>query len=322
MIAHKMVNQMKTRIWAPLIAIYLAWGSTYLAIHYAVQTIPPFFMTGIRFLVAGLILYTWRRMAGDPAPTKAQWRSGAIIGTLLLVGGIGGVSWAEQYVPSGVSALIVAATPLWIVLIEAVRPHGSRPTRLTLIGVLVGLAGIIILIDAGKTTGQPHGYNLWAVLVLLLSALSWSIGSIYSHQAHVPESALLGTGIQLIAGSAGSFLVGLIAGEARQLNLGSVTWQSLGGLAYLIVVGSLIGFVCYTWLLREAPTTLVVTYAYVNPLIAVLLGSLVAHEPLTSRVLLATPLILLAVVLIQAKNTEKEALPTQLLTIGEPGGEH
>jgi len=246
---------MKSRIWGALIAIYLAWGSTYLAIHFAVESIPPFLMTGVRFLVAGLILYVWRRLAGDAAPTRAQWRSGAIIGNFLLVGGIGGVTWAEQYVPSGIAALIIAATPLWIVLIEALRPGGNRPNRLTTIGVLIGLAGISILIDPVKISGQQHGYNLLGVVVLLLAALSWSIGSIYSRGANLPKSDLLGSGIELLAGSAGSFLLGLVTGEGGRLNLATVTLRSAAGLAYLIVVGSLVGFVCYTWLLRVAPTT-------------------------------------------------------------------
>ena len=319
--AHRKVDGMKSRIWGALIAIYLAWGSTYLAIHFAVESIPPFFMTGVRFLVAGLILYAWRRLAGDPAPTRAQWRSGAIIGNLLLVGGIGGVTWAEQYVPSGISALLISATPLWIVLIEALRPGGSRPTWLTTTGVVIGLVGISILIDPVKTTGQQHGYNPLGVAALLLAALSWSIGSIYSRGANLPKSGLLGNGMELLAGSAGSFLLGLVTGEAGRLNIAAITLRSVAGLAYLIVVGSLIGFVCYTWLLRVAPTTLVVTYAYVNPLVAVILGSLLAQEVLTARVLIATPLILAAVVLIHARQTEQKPVEQVRAIIHEPAGE-
>lgn len=312
---------MKSRVWMALIAIYLAWGSTYLAIHYAVQSIPPFFMTGMRFLVAGLILYGWRRLAGDPRPTRAQWRSGIIIGSLLLVGGIGGLSWAEQYLPSGISALIVAAIPLWIVLLEAIRRGGSKPGWLTLTGVFMGLAGIFILIDPWNGTGASQNYNPLGVAVLLLGALSWSVGSIYSHSADLPKSALLGSGVELLAGSLGSFLIGLLTGEASQLNLSTITISSLGGLAYLIVVGSLVGFVCYTWLLREAPTTLVMTYAYVNPLVAILLGSFLAKEVLTPGVLVAAPLILFAVALIQSKKTEGKEAPRKLVSVAESGGE-
>lgn len=315
---------MKTRIWSALIAIYLAWGSTYLAIHYAVQSIPPFFMTGTRFLVAGLILYAWRRLAGDPAPSAAQWRSGITMGTLLLVGGIGGLSWAEQYLPSGISALMAAASPLWVVLIDALRPGGKRPSLVTMMGVLIGLAGIFILINPGKSTGGAPEYNILGLVVVLLGTLSWALGSIYSHTADLPDSAVLGTGIQLLAGSAGSFVVGLASGEGRQLNLASFSLSSIAGLAYLIVVGSLIGFVCFTWLLRVAPTTLVVTHAYVNPLVAVMLGSLLAQEVVTAKIFAAAPLILSAVVLIQVKKADKpgeEQVKERILSnVGEKAG--
>ncbi len=312
---------MKTRIWTALLAIYLAWGSTYLAIHYAVQSIPPFLMTGVRFLVAGMVLYAWRRLAGDPAPSRMQWRSAAIAGNLLLVGGIGGVAWAEQFVPSGISALVVAATPLWIVLLEALRKGGKRPASLTVAGVLVGLVGIFILVDSGRSSAVAGSRSWLGMAVLLLASLSWSIGSLYSHGADLPKSALMGTGIELLAGSAGSFVLGLATGEAGRINLGTISPASLGGLAYLIVVGSIIGFACYTWLLRVAPTTLVVTYAYVNPLIAVMLGSLLAGELLTPREAIAIPLIIAAIVLIEMKKPEKAAIDRPMITLPSTGGE-
>jgi drug/metabolite transporter (DMT)-like permease len=312
---------MKLRIWFALFAIYLAWGSTYLAIHFAVASIPPFFMTGMRFLVAGLVLYVWRRLAGDPAPTRAQCGSTAVIGTLLLVGGIGGVSWAEQYVPSGITALIIAATPLWVVMIEAIRRGGSRPTWLTTTGVVIGLAGISILIDPVGTAGHPQGYNILGVAAVLLAALSWAVGSIYSQGANLPNSAMLGSGMELLAGGAGSFILGLVTGEAGRLNLSAITLSSVEGLVYLIVFGSLVGFVCYSWLLRVAPMTLVVTYAYINPLVAVILGSLLAKEVLTLKVLFATPVILSAVVLIHAKQSEKRPQEKARVVMQEPAGE-
>jgi drug/metabolite transporter (DMT)-like permease len=312
---------MKTKIWAALIAIYLAWGSTYLAIHFAVQSIPPFFMTGTRFLVAGVILYAWRRLAGDPRPTGEQWKLAGLIGALLLVGGIGGVSWAEQYVPSGIAALIVAATPLWVVLLEVLRRHGKRPGLVTLAGVAGGLAGIVILINPFASTGYQQGYSITGIVVLLLASLSWSVGSLFSHDADLPDSALLGSGMELLVGSAGSFILGLALGEGSQLQISAITGRSVVGLAYLIVVGSLVGFVCYTWLLREAPTELVVTYAYVNPLVAVALGSLLAQEILTPRVLMAAPLILMAVIFIQTKQGKRQVKDRRLVAVGQAGGE-
>ncbi len=291
-------------MWSALIALYIAWGTTYLAIRFANETIPPFFMTGVRFLVAGLILYIWRRLAGDPAPTRQQWRSAVIIGSFLLVGGIGGVTLAEEYVPSGITALIVAATPLWGVVIDALRRGGQRPTSLTMIGVMTGLAGILILIDPFHISWQGTGLSLLGVAIVLLAGLSWAIGSIYSRAADLPKSPLLGTGMELLAGSAGSFVVGLLMGEGHQIDFATISLRSLAGLGYLIVIGSLIGFVCYTWLLRVAPTTLVVTYAYVNPVIAIIVGSLLAQEVLTPKVMIAIPLILAAVGLIHQREAK------------------
>jgi drug/metabolite transporter (DMT)-like permease len=312
---------MKSRLGLALFTLYIAWGTTYLAIRIAVETIPPFFMTGTRFLVAGLVLFIWRRLAGDPAPTRIQWRSAILIGSLLLVGGIGGVSLAEKYVPSGIAALIVAATPLWVALIDAVLPGGDHPTRRSMFGILLGIAGIFILVDPGKTAGRQAGYSLLGIALILLATFLWSLGSIYSHKAQLPSSPLLGTGMELLAGAAGSYLIGLLLGETRQLHFAAISLQSLAGLGYLILVGSLVGFVCYTWLLRVAPTPLVVTYAYVNPLVAVFLGSMLAGEALTPRVLVAAPLILAAVGLIHMRQSKKEPQQAPALVVHAPAGD-
>ncbi len=311
--ADRKVVTMKSRIWLALITLYIAWGTTYLAIRFAVETIPPFFMTGVRVLVAGLILYFWRRLAGDPAPNRLQWRSAIIIGTFLLVGGIGGVTLAEKYVPSGIAALIVATTPLWVVLVDAIRPGGSHLTLRSLAGVLIGLVGIFILVEQGSSSSQHTAINLLGIALILAATLSWSIGSIYSHSAQLPQSPLLATGMELLAGGLGSFLVGLLTGEGSQLNISAISLRSLSGLGYLIVIGSLVGFVCYTWLLRVAPTSQVVTYAYVNPLVAVVLGSLLAGEVLSPRVFVATPLILLSIGLIHMRQAKPK--PKQLATL-------
>jgi drug/metabolite transporter (DMT)-like permease len=293
---------MKTRVWAGLIAIYLTWGSTYLATRYAVQSLPPFFLSGVRCLVAGTILYTWRRLAGDPAPNVKQWRSGLIIGNLLLLSGIGAIAWAEQFVPSGITSLAVSTVPVWVVLSEAIRPGGKRPSRVTMLGVVVGLAGILLLMNPWKISSASEKYELIGIVVLLIATIAWVAGTIYSSSADLPSSPLLSTGMELLAGSAGSFAVGMATGEASRLNIQSISLASLGWLAYLIVFGSLIGFGCYTWLLKVAPTTLVSTYAYVNPLVAVLLGSLLAQEVITPKVAAAALLIIPAVVLIVTKK--------------------
>lgn len=288
----------KTRIWLALIALYVAWGTTYLAIRIAVESIPPFLMAGTRFLIAGLIVYIWRRMAGDPPPTRRQWVSAAIIGLLLLLGGNGGLTWAEQRIPSGIAALLVASIPFWMVLVDALRPGGKLPNAQTIGGILLGMVGIAILISPDQAQVNGEGLDAAGVAVLLLASLLWSVGSVYGRSADLPKSALLGTGMEMLAGSAGLFLAGIAAGEWRGLELAEISAGSLLALAYLVVFGSLVGFVAYSWLLRVAPTPLVSTYAYVNPLIAVLLGSALAQEVLTPRVLLATPVILSAVALI------------------------
>ena len=311
---------MKSRIWLALIAIYIAWGSTYLAIRFAVESMPPFLMAATRFLIAGMAVYIWRRMAGDPTPTRAQWRSASVIGLFLLLGGNGGVTWAEQSVDSGIAAIVVASAPFWMVLIDALRPGGQRPTWQVSAGVLLGLAGIAILVTPDRSPAKSLGFDLFGVAALLLAALSWAIGSIYGRGADLPKSPLLGTGMEMLAGSAGLFIAGTISGEWGRLELASINARSLWGLTYLVVVGSLVGFVAYSWLIRVAPMPVVSTYAYVNPLIAVILGSLLAQEVLTTRVLLAAPIIVSSVALINVARFKVAPLaPARLAVYAAPG---
>ena len=284
-------------IWAAMISVYVFWGSTYLAIQFAIQTIPPFLMAAFRFLLAGSVLYAWRRLSGDPAPSRFHWRSAAIVGLFLLLGGNGGVVWAEQRVVSGVAALLVGSTPLWMVLIDWVRGV-YRPTGKTLAGVLVGFAGIAVLVGPSELTGLHGSIDPLGAGVLMLAAFLWAVGSLYSRGARLPSSPLLGTGMEMLCGGAGLLLAGTFSGEWARLDLGAVSLPSLLGLGYLILFGALGGFTSYTWLLRNAPTPLVSTYAYVNPVVAILMGNLLAAEPLTPRVLLAAAVIVGAVALI------------------------
>jgi len=298
---------MKVKIWLAMLSVYIFWGSTYLAIRFAVETMPPFLMAATRFLIAGAILYLWRRAAGDPAPTRVEWRSAVVVGLLLLLGGNGGVVWAEQRVVSGIAALMVGSAPLWMVLVDALRPGGVRPNLQTMLGVLVGFGGIVLLIGPGNF-GNGGGLDRVGVIVLLIASFFWALGSLYSRQARLPASPLLGTGMEMLMGGAGLVVAGTLTGEWSRLDLGAITAPSLWGLAYLIVFGSLVGFASYTWLLRVAPTPLVSTYAYVNPLIAVLLGNLLAQEPLTARILVSTLIIVGSVALI---NTSRKAASPQ-----------
>ena len=300
---------MKARAWAALIAVYIVWGSTYLAIRFTVETIPPFMSAGFRFLVSGAILYFWRRLSGDPAPKKVEWRSASIIGLLLLLGGNGVVVWAEQRIPSGIASLLIATSPLWMVLIDALRPKGVRPNGLTWLGVIVGLLGIALLANPWQAHINSVALDPVGVGVLVLAALSWSIGSLYSRNASLPHSPLLGTGMEMIAGSLGLFAFSGLIGEWPRFDPSAVSLRSWAGLVYLILFGSMIGFVAYTWLLRNAPTPLVSTYAYVNPVVAIVLGNLIAHEPLDSLEIISACVIIASVVLITSSRFLKPGKP-------------
>ena len=289
---------MKVKIWICMLLVYVLWGSTYLSIRFAVETIPPFLMAATRFLSAGLILHVWRRLAGDPAPTRKQWLSTGVIGLLLLVSGNGLLSWAEQNVPSGVAALLIGSVPLWMAAIEAVRPGGTRPNWLGILGLVVGFGGIALLIGPDLIGGSKAELQPLGIVVLLLAAFSWSLGSIYSRHAEMPASALLTTSMEMLAGGAGLLLLGTLTGEWRRLVVSQVTLRSWLGLVYLVIFGSMVAYTAYTWLLRNAPLSLVSTYAYVNPLIAILLGSLLAGELLTARILAAAFVIVGSVVVI------------------------
>lgn len=294
---------MKTKIWTALLAIYIVWGSTYLAIRFAVETIPPFLMAGTRFFVSGLILYVWRRLAGDPAPTPRQWRSAAVVGLLLLLGGNAVLSWAEQHVASGVAALIIGSIPLWIALIDALMPHGVKPDWKIVLGLLIGFGGIVLLVVSSGGQSSAEGMTLAGVGTLLLAALLWSIGSIYGRDADMPKSSLLGTGMEMLCGAAGIYLVSIPLGEWKTVSFAAISTRSLLGLVYLIAAGSLIGFTSYSWLLRNAPVSLVATYAYVNPIVAIFLGAWLDAEVINLPIILSALIIISSVVVI---NTSKK----------------
>jgi drug/metabolite transporter (DMT)-like permease len=309
---------MKARAWTALIAVYLVWGSTYLAIRFAIETIPPFISAGLRFLISGAILFTWQRLRGEPAPKKGEWGSASIIGLLLLVGGNGLLVWAEQRIPSGIASLFIATAPLWMVLIDALRPGGTRANWLTWLGVLVGLTGTALLANPWQSSGTSPSLDPTGMAVLIFAALSWSIGSLYSRKASLPRSPLLGTGMEMLVGSLGLFILATLTGEWSQFNVAQISLRSLGGLTWLIIFGSGIGFVAYTWLLRNAPTPIVSTYAYVNPVVAILLGVLIAGETLQSLEIISALIIIAGVVLITtARTLAGRKLPRVPLIPGE-----
>jgi drug/metabolite transporter (DMT)-like permease len=293
------------RLGLAFATVYLVWGSTYLAIRYAVETLPPLLMAGSRHLVAGLALYAFARRRSPEAPTRLHWRSAAIIGTLLLLGGNGGVSWAEQRVPSGLTALIVATVPLWMVLLHTLREGRQGAGLRTGIGILVGLAGVGVLVDprAGDRV-DPLG-----ALVLVFAALSWATGSLYARRAPLPAAPLLATAMELLAGGAALVVAGLVLGEAPRVDLAAASARSLLSWGYLVVFGSIVGFTAYIYLLNHAAPAAVSTYAYVNPVVAVVLGWAFADEALSARTAVAGAVILAAVVLLTLRPATKPRAP-------------
>jgi len=309
---------MKTKLWVALLALYIVWGSTYLAIRFAVETMPAFLHGAIRFLVSGLILYLWRRAAGDAKPTMSQWKSTAIVGTFLLLGGNGLVSLAEKTVPSGIAALVIATVPFWLVLFETFRAGGGKPTWLSILGLIIGFAGVFLLIGPSRITGAQQSFDPFGVILLLIAPILWALGSIYSKGADMPKSTFLSMGMQMLAGAIALFIVSVVTGELSGFSLGEVSMRSWWGLIYLITFGSLVGFVSYGWLLQNAPISLVSTYAYVNPVVAVFLGWLLADEVLNARIALASAIIIGSVILINyARQVKTKTEPLQAVGDGE-----
>ncbi|NWG05507.1 MAG: EamA family transporter [Chloroflexi bacterium] len=309
---------MKTKLWTALIALYIVWGSTYLAIRFAVETIPPFMHASLRFLISGAILFFWRRMAGDPLPTRSNWKSTAIVGTFLLLGGNGLVGLAEKSVPSGIAALLITTSPFWLVLFESMRSGGNRPTLLSILGLLIGFSGVFLLVGPAEIMGAGHSFDKFGITLLLIAPVLWSMGSIYARGADMPKSTLLSTAMQMLVGSVALFIVSVATGELNGFSFGDVSMRSWLGLIYLITFGSLVGFVSYGWLLQNAPVSLFSTYAYVNPVVAVFLGWLLAGEELNARIAVASAIIIGSVFLINyarqvsSRQAAKDLVPEEI----------
>ncbi len=283
-------------IWAALGAVYVCWGMTYLAIRVANRTLPPLMAASVRFLVAGVLLYAWAIRRGDregDRPTRTHWRSAAIVGGFLLLGGNGGVVWAERTIPSGITALLVATVPLWIALFDRIIFKQRQRPQVTL-GLVAGFGGAALLVGA---SARGH-VDLTGMLFVVGASIAWATGSLYGRTAPLPRRPLVGVAMEMLCG--GAFLaVGAIAtGELGQFHWSKFSSASLLGLAYLITGGSWVGFASFAWLLRNARTSLVFTYAYVNPVVAVFLGWLILGERVTARSFVAGGIIVAAVALI------------------------
>ena len=290
---------------AAFAAVYVFWGSTYLAIKYSIETLPPFLMAGSRFAFAGGILYLWGRLSKDyERPKLVHWKTAFVVGTFLLLGGNGGVVIASSYISSSMAALLVATEPFWIVLLSWLWLGNGRPNWKVVLGLLIGFAGVWLLIAGRAPSGaNVGGWGQWiGIFAVMGGALSWATGSIYGLKSPTPKSSVLTSGMQMLAGSVSLTIVGLIRGEHQTFNIADVSSTSIYALFYLIIFGSLIGFSAYSWLLKNADPSMVSTYAYVNPVIAVLLGWSIAGESMTAQMLVGAFVIIASVVLITAND--------------------
>jgi len=303
---------------AAFAAVYVIWGSTYLAIRFGVETIPPFMMAGTRFIFSGMLLYLWARARGAPRPTLKEWRSASIVGILLLFVGNGGVTWAEQRVPSGIASLFAATVPLWIVTLDWAWHGAERPRPRVIIGLVLGVAGVLLLIGPDQLFGQSR-IDLTGAGVLLVAAVAWASGSLYSRKAALPSSPLLGTAMEMLVGAAALYLTSAASGELSKFHPLAVSSRSWLAVGYLSIFGSIVGFSAYIWLLRVAHASRVSTYAFVNPVIAIFLGWSLASEAFTFTMLLSAAVIILAVVLIITNRPKSADAPPPVSDRGKSG---
>ncbi len=279
--------------------LYVVWGSTYFAIRVGVQVWPPFTMAGTRFLIAGLLPMAILYARGVPLPNLQQWRNAAVVGTALSLGGNGLVTWAEQTVSSSVAALLIAITPMWFVLLDALRPAGRVPAGRILVGLVIGFGGVVYLLgpdDLRQELGSPP---IAALLVIVLASLLWAAGSLYGKYHEQPSSVWMWSAAQMTCGGLALCVIALVIGEPLQLTAAIWSVSGVGSVVYLIIFGSWLGFGSYVWLLSHVSPARVSTYAYVNPIVAVMLGAAFLDEPLTAGLVQAGCLILLGVLLVQ-----------------------
>jgi drug/metabolite transporter (DMT)-like permease len=283
-----------------LATVYLVWGSTYLAIRVTDRTMPPLLMSGVRFLVAGVALYAFASR-GRPRPTWREWRAAAIVGGALLLVGNGGVAWAETRLHSGIAALIVAIIPLWVAVLDRFL-FGRRLSPLAILGIGVGFAGVALLVRPGG------GIDVVAALTLVGTTGAWAAGSLYARGAPLPKSPLLSASMQMLCASVMLWIVGLASGEGSQVHADAFSTKPVIAWTYLVLVGSLVAFSAYAWLLKNVRISIVATYAFVNPVIAVALGALFLGEQITTTTLLAGASIVVAVILIVTGREPKRRL--------------
>lgn len=307
-------------IWVGMLVLYVVWGSTYLGISVAVDTIPPFLMAAIRFTVAGAVLLLWSLTRGRATfvwPTRREWRDSFIVGGLLLGGGMGMVAFGELTVPSGIAALLIAMMPVWVAIFGRIF-LGERLPTLAIVGIGVGFVGVAVLV--GPTAlGGTGALDPIGLAALIISPICWSSGSLFaSHRAILPHQPLMNTSAQMLAGGLVLIVMSALTGELGRFSIGSISPASLAAITYLTLIGSLLAFTTYGWLLRMAPLPLIATYAFVNPVVAVALGALVLHEPIDPRTVIAGAIIVVAVAIIVTSRGRMQR-PVRRLAPVSPG---
>jgi drug/metabolite transporter (DMT)-like permease len=294
----------KISVVLAFLAVCFIWGSTFLAIRFAVETLPPLTMAGVRFLLAGAVLYGWSRYHDIFRPTRVHWRSATLVGAFILVGGNGALCWAEQTVPSNVACLLTATMPLWIVLLNAIPPAGVRPGVVEISGLVLGLASVYVLVDPGAS-GDDSAVSGIGAAVIIFSTFSFAVGSLYSRQACLPKSIVVASAMEMLAGGIILTLTGLLCGEWHRLDPTQISLRSCIALLYLVFFGSIVAYSAYMWLLRVSTPAKVSTHRYICPMVAVLLGWALADERITARTLIAMAGIVLAVAAVTALGREK-----------------
>jgi drug/metabolite transporter (DMT)-like permease len=292
----------KWKIILAFAAIYIIWGSTYLAIIFAIRDIPPLLMSGLRYFLAGVLLFGWCTIVKkENIPNISSLGKNALCGILMLFGGTGALAWAEQYISSGLAAILVTSVPFWFVLLDRKQWSFYFSNKIILVGLLIGFAGVALLISFGKSPSSvdsTHGQQLAGMLVLLVGCLSWTMGSLYSKYKPASTSVTMNAAVQLVMAGLFSGLVSFVTGESTGFSFGQIYINSLFGLLYLVVFGSLVGYLCYVWLLQVRPPAQVSSYVYVNPVVAIILGAIIGRESITTVHVFSLAIILCGVLLV------------------------
>ncbi len=294
----------RSQILLAFAIIYLVWGSTFLAIRVGVREVPPFLLAGIRFFAAGILIYVWMRAKGTPSPTRREWIAASFLAVLIFVGDYGLLFWAEKRVPSGVAAVMMATIPVFMAIAEILILRTQRLTLRLAVALLVGIGGVLVLVSRSAGFGDAP-IEAAGAIALIVSAISWSLAAILTRKLSLPESKVMSSGAQMLAGGILLTLTAALLGEFRGFRVGAVSTGAWLALAYLIVAGSIVAFTAYVWLIHHESPTKVGTYAYVNPVVAVLLGYFLGGEALGARTIVGTLLVLVSVVVITSAPKEK-----------------